>query len=132
MVLVLGGIVLVNVLAVAFLLVSLFMMLVILIQKPRGGGLSGAFGGGGGSAQSAFGSKTGDWLTGFTVALFVCFILLAMGMQWAIHNSDLKPKPAAVTPVDEPAGALPPVQTDTAPETDAAQPEAPPAETTNP
>jgi len=30
---------------VLFVIVCLFLMLVILIQKPRGGGLSGAFGG---------------------------------------------------------------------------------------
>ena len=71
-------------LAIAFVVVCLFMMLVILVQKPRGGGLSGAFGGGGGSDQSVFGAKTGDFLTWFTVAMFVCFILLAMAMQWAI------------------------------------------------
>ena len=71
-------------LAIAFVVVCLFMMLVILVQKPRGGGLSGAFGGGGGSDQSVFGAKTGDFLTWFTVAMFVCFILLAMAMQWVL------------------------------------------------
>ena len=75
-------------LAVLFVIVCILMMLVILIQKPKGGGLSGAFGGGGGSAQSAFGAKTGDFLTWFTVAMFVCFILLAMCMQWAIRAGD--------------------------------------------
>ena len=64
----------VNALAASFLLVSIFMMLVILIQKPKGGGLSGAFGGaGGGSAQAAFGAKTGDVLTIVTVVCFVLF-----------------------------------------------------------
>ncbi len=72
--------------AVAFVLVCLFLMLVILIQKPKGGGLSGAFGGAsGGSAQAAFGAKTGDVLTWFTVVCFALFLLLAMGLQWAIR-----------------------------------------------
>jgi preprotein translocase subunit SecG len=65
-----------------FILVSFFMMLVILIQRPRGGGLSGAFGAGG--AQEVFGSKTGDVLTWFTVGCFVCYVLLAMGLTWTI------------------------------------------------
>ena len=61
------------------------MMLVILIQKPRGGGLSGAFGGAGGSAQAAFGAKTGDVLTWFTVVCFAAFLMLAIGLTWAIQ-----------------------------------------------
>jgi preprotein translocase subunit SecG len=65
-------------LIVMFLVVSVFMTLVILIQKPKGGGLSGAFGGAGGGAQTAFGSKTGDVLTWFTTACFVLFLVLGV------------------------------------------------------
>ena len=72
-------------LAILFLLVSIFMMLVILIQKPKGGGLAGAFGGGGGSAHAAFGAKTGDVLTVVTVVFFVLFLVLAMGLTWTIR-----------------------------------------------
>jgi preprotein translocase subunit SecG len=79
------GSVTVWILAIAFALVCLFMMLVILIQKPKGGGLSGAFGGAGGSADAAFGSKTGDVLTVITVSCFVLFLVLAMGLQWTIR-----------------------------------------------
>ena len=68
---------------VLFVIICLFMILVILIQKPRGGGLTGAFGGAGGSASSVFGAKTGDVLTWFTCICFVLFILLAMGLTWA-------------------------------------------------
>ena len=68
-----------TVLAIFFVLVCLFMVVVILIQKPRGGGLSGAFGGSGGSAQSVFGSKTGDVATWFTVAMFRLFHLSGDG-----------------------------------------------------
>src|SRR5688500_17303563 len=58
-----------NIFSVLFFFTCVLMMGAILIQKPRGGGLSGAFGGAGGSAQSAFGGKTGDVLTWFTVVL---------------------------------------------------------------
>lgn len=75
----------ISIMGVAFVLVCLFLILVILIQKPKGGGLSGAFGGSGGSAQAAFGAKTGDVLTWFTVFCFVAFLLLAMGLTWAIR-----------------------------------------------
>ena len=50
-------------------------MLVILLQKGRGGGLSGAFGGTGG--HSAFGAKTGDVFTWITVGLAAGFVVIA-------------------------------------------------------
>ena len=78
----------VTIMGITFVIVCLLMMLLILIQKPKGGGLTGAFGGGGGSAQSAFGSKTGDVLTYATIGFFLAFILLAMGMQWGIKAAE--------------------------------------------
>jgi preprotein translocase subunit SecG len=58
------------------LLVSVFLVLLVLIQKGRGGGLASAFGGSGGN--TAFGSKTGDVLTWATSILFGVFLLLAV------------------------------------------------------
>ncbi len=46
---------------------SLFLILLILVQRGKGGGLSGALGGPGG--QSAFGSKAGDTFTVITVVV---------------------------------------------------------------
>jgi preprotein translocase subunit SecG len=60
-----------------FALISLLLILVILIQKGRGGGLASAFGGGSGTA-TAFGSKTGDVLTWATSIMFGLFLLLAI------------------------------------------------------
>lgn len=54
--------------------VSLLLIGLILLQKNRGAGLSGAFGGVGG--HSAFGTKTGDFLTWVTVGLVSVFLLL--------------------------------------------------------
>lgn len=59
-----------------FILVSLILILIVLIQKGRGGGLVGAFGGGGGN--TAFGAKTGDVLTWATSIIFGVFLLLAI------------------------------------------------------
>ena len=67
---------------------ALITMLVILIQKPRGGGLAGAFGGAGGSSQSVFGAKTGDVLTWVTVICFTLFIILAMLLTWFARPAD--------------------------------------------
>ena len=77
----------VTTMVIGFALVCLLMMLIILIQKPRGGGLSGAFGGAGGGSQAAFGAKTGDVLTFATIIFFVCYMALAMGLTWATGPS---------------------------------------------
>ncbi|MEM7577006.1 MAG: preprotein translocase subunit SecG [Planctomycetota bacterium] len=75
----------VTVLSVAFAVVCFALMLVVLAQKPKGGGLAGAFGGGGGSEGAFVGAKIGDVLTWITVGFFVAFIGLAMGLTWAIN-----------------------------------------------
>ena len=62
-----------------FITVCLFMILLILIQKGRGGGLASAFGGAGGN--TAFGSKTGDVLTWATSVVFGVFLVLAVALN---------------------------------------------------
>jgi len=64
--------------AALFVLVSLILILVVLMQKGRGGGLSGAFGGG--MASGLLGSKTGDFLTWVTIVLVSVFLVLAVVM----------------------------------------------------
>ena len=61
---------------IAILLLGLFMIGLILIQRGKGGGLSGAFGGVGGS--SAFGSRAGDAFTRLTIYVATVWILLIM------------------------------------------------------
>ena len=58
------------------ILVSLFLICLVLIQRGKGGGLAGAFGGVGGS--SAFGTKAGDTFTRITVITAAVWILLLM------------------------------------------------------
>lgn len=81
---------------------------VILLQKGKGAGLSGAFGGGGGG-QSAFGAKTGDVLTWVTVGLGIFLLLLVVILNWMFQPArpvDTNPTPAAVQTT--PAGMVPP------------------------
>jgi protein translocase SecG subunit len=61
---------------ILLLVVSVFLILVILIQRGKGGGLAGAFGGVGGS--SAFGSRAGDAFTRFTIIVASIWMLLIM------------------------------------------------------
>jgi preprotein translocase subunit SecG len=57
-------------------LICLFLICLILIQRGKGGGLAGAFGGVGGS--SAFGTKAGDVFTRVTVVVAAIWIILSM------------------------------------------------------
>ena len=96
-----------------FVLVAFLLMVVILIQKGRGGGIASAFGGAGGS--TAFGSKTGDVLTWVTASMFGMFLLLAIFISVAassIHDTAEAGKPGTSAPkTASPAATLPPAGT---------------------
>ncbi len=79
------GNVLIGLLVVFFIVTCGALILVILIQRPQGGGLSGAFGGGSGSGQTAFGAKVGDVLTYATITIFIVFLLTAIGLTYALR-----------------------------------------------
>lgn len=64
--------------ALLWVFIAITLILIILVQKGRGGGIGGAFGGG--TAGSLLGTKTGDFLTWVTIALVVSFLLLAVLM----------------------------------------------------
>ena len=72
---------------VLFLITSVILSMLVLIQRGRGGGLAGAFGGAGGS--SAFGTKTADIFIKATAVLGGIFFLLAIGTAIAViaHGS---------------------------------------------
>ena len=69
---------LMKVVAVLFIICCVALILIILIQKGRGGGLSGAFGGA--MASGILGSKTGDFLTWVTIVLVGVFLGLPVVM----------------------------------------------------
>ena len=76
-----------------FVIVCLFLILLVLIQKGRGGGLASAFGGAGGN--TAFGSKTGDVLTWATSVVFGIFLLLAVALNLLANEKGAPPEPTA-------------------------------------
>ena len=86
---------------------SRFLILLILIQRGKGGGLAGALGGPGG--QSAFGSKAGDTITMVTAGLaivwgLVCAIAMySLGIPPSGSDDAFKPAepPAAVSDPDQ-------------------------------
>jgi preprotein translocase subunit SecG len=79
------------VMVLLFLVACILLILTVLIQKPQGGGLAGAFGSGAGSGQTAFGTRTGDALTVATIIMFVFYLATAIGLTYLI-------KPGSTTP----------------------------------
>lgn len=96
------------------IVMAIFLVLLILVQRGKGGGLAGAFGGLGGS--SALGTKAGDMFTKITVGATAAWIFTCILTIWALN---------AVQPtgdVDIEGGVQTPAATSTAPESDQDQP----------
>lgn len=89
-------------LAVVLMFTCLLLMLVILLQRGRGGGLVGAFGGAGGT--SAFGAKTGDVFTWITVIVAGIFVLLSIAANFVFDQS---PRPKQTPSITDVTPALP-------------------------
>lgn len=80
------------VLNIVLLLIGLFLILLVLIQKGKGGGLAGAFGGSGGS--SAFGSRAGDTFTRITIYVAAVWILLIMILIKLVQPTTVEQAPS--------------------------------------
>ncbi|MCH2139504.1 MAG: preprotein translocase subunit SecG [Phycisphaerales bacterium] len=77
------------VLTILFIVVAVAMILIILVQRPAGGGLAGAFGGsGGGGTEGVFGGRVGDALTIMTVVAFTIYLTLALVLNANIWTPD--------------------------------------------
>ncbi len=63
-------------LGIPMFVLALFLILLVLVQRGRGGGLTGALGGMGG--QSAFGSKAGDVFTRITIGVAAVWLLICV------------------------------------------------------
>jgi preprotein translocase subunit SecG len=95
---------------------AIFLILLVLVQRGRGGGLAGALGGMGGS--SAFGAKAGDVFTRITIIVVAIWILLCILVgHWArsrpnplLKSGTSKSQPSSELPLNSP---LPPSQSAT-------------------
>ena len=83
----------------AVLLVGIFLILLILIQRGKGGGLSGAFGGVGGS--SPFGSRAGDVFTRYTITIATLWIWLVLIQVKVIQDRKAPRRGAEVAVVEQ-------------------------------
>ncbi len=70
---------------------AIFLILLVLVQRGRGGGLAGALGGMGG--QSAFGAKAGDTFTKITMWAATFWILLCMSSVVLLNRPERKLNP---------------------------------------
>jgi len=67
--------ILIGILTFVLILISLFMVLVVLAQKAKDGGVGAAMGGG--AAEAAFGAETGNVLSGATIKASIAFFVLS-------------------------------------------------------
>ncbi len=120
--------------AILFVLCSIVLILVVLVQKGRGGGLSGALGGG--MASGILGSKTGDFLTWATIVLAGVFLLIAIILSkfYKPPVSNYGAGQTQTAPAASPAGqpsttapAIPPEEKNVTPATPASSGESEPA-----
>lgn len=96
-----------KVVAAVWLICAVALILIVLIQKGRGGGLSAAFGGG--MASGILGSKTGDFLTWLTIALIGMFLTLAVLMAKFYKPSISDFGGGAAVRTEVPQSSLPPM-----------------------
>lgn len=132
--------ILLGVLTFVLILVSLFLIMVVLAQKSKDGGMGAAFGGG--AAEAAFGAETSNVLSKSTIYSSIVFFVLAFllylgriyerGHASAASGSALPtiaaPAAPAPTPATTPATAKPattaPVTATPAPATSSTAPAA--------
>ncbi|WP_166820121.1 preprotein translocase subunit SecG [Thalassoroseus pseudoceratinae] len=70
---------------ILLMVVGILLMIVILLQRGRGGGLAGAFGGAGGG--SAFGTRAGDVFTKITAIMAIVWVVLAGASRFALESA---------------------------------------------
>ncbi len=101
---------------VFMVLISLFLILIILLQRGKGGGLVGAFGGMGGS--SMFGTKTTDVFLRITIWTAVIWFVCCFGGRYILDmkSGDSLVEQASSNPI---VITTPTTTTDGAPTTDA-------------
>jgi preprotein translocase subunit SecG len=86
-----------SIFAAVFVIGSVVLTLLILIQKGKGGGLSGAFSGG--MASNILGSKTGDILTVVTICAASLFVLTALVLDKWWKPSSRGPASRTAAPI---------------------------------
>jgi preprotein translocase subunit SecG len=88
---------------ISIFLSSIFLILLVLVQRGRGGGLTGALGGPGG--QSAFGTKAGDLFTRITIGVAAAWIFLCAASVFFLREGGI-PEMSGDAAVSQASGSL--------------------------
>ncbi|MBW2587967.1 MAG: preprotein translocase subunit SecG, partial [Deltaproteobacteria bacterium] len=76
--------------SIVYIFVCLFLILVVLLQSGKGGGLGSAFGGGGGAGQQIFGGAgAGNLLTRLTAVFAFTFMALSVWLAFLSSSGEL-------------------------------------------
>lgn len=99
-----------GILTFVLILIAVFLILVILMQKAKSdGGVGAALGGG--MTESAFGADTGNVLSKATINAAIAFFVLSFGLYLghiylrAHHDTNQEALPSIVVPASTPAQA---------------------------
>ena len=113
------------------LLICMFLVLVVLLQAGKGGGLAGAFGVAGGAAQSLFGGRgAATFLGKATTVLGISFMVSSLLL--ALMSGHASTPRSVLRGVTEEPGATPPPATSEPLQMPGTEPEAPLGPGTNP
>lgn len=96
-----------DLLAVLFVISCIILILIILVQKGKGGGLSSAFGGG--MASGILGSKTGDFLTWVTIVFVGIMLTLSVVLvkYWKPGPTEVPGASGTTSTQQQPASSAP-------------------------
>ncbi len=121
-----------TILLVLFVPVCILLILIVLLQAGKGGGLAGAFGGAGG--QTFLGARgAADFLGKLTIYLAVAFMLMALVLSFTYGRQgtiNIREDTAVEETTETPAGDTVPAQAEPTAET--GQTQAQPASGTSP
>lgn len=95
--------------AIPLLVLCTFLIMLILVQRGRGGGLTGALGGMGG--QSAFGAKAGDVFTSITIVVAALWLMLSLATLRILGGSPIKAAPGSSATAPKTTTDVPPPAT---------------------
>ncbi|MAV39421.1 MAG: preprotein translocase subunit SecG [Puniceicoccaceae bacterium] len=99
----------ISLLTLVLILISVFVVFLVLMQKSQSGGMGSALGGG--MAESAFGSETSNVLTKATIFTSIAFFIIALVLYLLYQNSasdsDLGLDAESIAPIIESSASDP-------------------------